>query len=452
MTEKNVGSDNYEKMVNTPVERLVIKLAIPTVIAMLVTTIYSMADTFFVGKIDNSASGAVGIVFGLMAINQALGFMFGHGAGSIVSRLLGKKDSETASMYASASFFASLLTGVLVAVIGNIFINPLMTLLGSTETILPYARAYGKYIIYAAPISMGSFVLNNILRYEGKAYLSMIGLTIGGVINIALDPIFMFGLDMGIAGAGISTALSQCISFSIMISMFLRGKTASKLKLKIAMHNIDKLMLIMATGFPSLLRQGLTSISTMILNVAAGHYGDEAIAAMSIVNKYSFLLFAIALGVGQGFQPVAGFNYGAKRYDRVKKAFYFTWMAGELMLGTVAIISLIFSGHIVGVFRDDPRVIEIGTRALRFQLVALFFQPVSICASMLFQSIGENKKAAFVSMLRSGACFIPILLLFSWQFNLLGIQIAQPVADLLTFAITMPLGIGYIRKLEKKIS
>lgn len=440
---------NYDKMVNTPVARLVTRLAVPTIISMMVTTIYSMADTYFVGKLGNSASGAVGVVFGLMAINQAVGFMFGHGAGSIVARRLGGKDTENATRYTSVSFFAALLAGACVTVFGLIFITPLMKFLGSTETILPYAKDYGRFILMAAPIFMGSFVLNNILRYEGKAYLSMIGLTIGGIINIALDPVCIFVFDLGIAGAGISTALSQCVSFSILLSMFLRGKTQSKISLTTACANVSMVILIMQTGFPSFLRQGLTSISTMILNSMAGNYGDEAVAAMSIVNRICFFIFAVGLGIGQGFQPVAAFNYGAKKYGRVKKAFYFTWMAGEVLLGILAIIGIILSGNLVGIFRDDKSVIEIGTVALRYQLLALFVQPFSICVSMLFQSVGENKKAAFVSLLRSGACFIPLLLLFSKLFGLLGIQIAQPAADVLTFLLTLPIGVSYMIKLKR---
>ncbi len=451
MDNAAASAAHYDKMINTPVARLVIRLGIPTIISMMVTTLYSMADTFFVGKLGNSASGAVGVVFGLLAINQAIGFMFGHGAGSIVARKLGEMDSDNATRYASVSFFAALLSGLLVTCFGLIYITPLMKMLGSTDTILPYAKDYGRFILIAAPVSMGSFVLNNILRYEGKAYLSMIGLTIGGIINIALDPVCIFVFDLGIAGAGISTAFSQCVSFLILLSMFLRGKTQSKLKLSVACSNVFMVILIIKTGFPSFLRQGLTSLSTMILNEMSGYYGDEAVAAMSIVNRICFFVFAVGLGIGQGFQPVASFNYGAKRYDRVRKAYYFTWAAGEVMLGILAIAGIILSGNLIGIFRDDPRVIEIGTVALRLQLFALFVQPVSICTSMLFQSIGENKKAAIVSMLRSGACFIPLLIILNDKFGLTGVQTAQPVADLITFIITMPMGLAYINKLGKRM-
>ena len=444
------NTEHYNKMVNWPVSKLVITLGIPTTISMLVTTIYNMADTFFVGKIDTSASGAVGVVFGLMSIIQALGFMFGHGAGSIISRRLGSRDVESAKVYASLSFFCALITGALVGALGLAFINPVMRLFGSTETILPYAKAYGIYILLAAPIMMASFVLNNILRYEGKAYLAMIGLTIGGMLNIILDPIFIYGFKMGIGGAGLATGLSQCVSFSILFSMFLRGKTESKLVFKTFQKNLSKMGLIIQTGFPSLVRQGLNGVATMFLNGYAGIYGDAAVAAMAIVNRICFFIFAVGLGIGQGFQPVAGFNYGAKRYDRVKKAFFFTWGVGEVLLGILAIVGIFLSGQLIEIFRNDADVIAIGTVALRYQLIALFFQPIAICASMLFQSVGANKLATVFSMLRSGICFIPILIATHALFRLQGVQMAQAIADVLTFVIAVPIVIRFLKQLTKK--
>ena len=448
-----VGSkevNQYEKMTSWPIPKLVITLGIPTTISMLVTNIYNMADTYFVSELGNSASGAVGVVLGLMAIIQAFGFMFGHGAGSIIARKLGQKDAHSASVFASLSILACLCVGTVIGVLGLIFINPLMGLLGSTETILPYAKSYGIYILIVSPFTMTSFALNNILRYEGKAFFAMIGLTIGGVLNMICDPILIFGLDMGIAGAGLSTAFSQVISFLILFSMFFRGKTLSKLKFKYAKENPKGIFEIMATGFPSLCRQGLNSISTMLLNnLAGGVGGDVAVAAISIVNRITFFIFAVGLGIGQGFQPVASFNYGAKIYSRVKKAFYFTFGAGELLLGVFVIIGMLFSNHLIGIFRNDPSVIAIGTLSLKLQLFALFFHPLTICSNMLFQSIGENKKATFLSMLRSGLLFIPILLLMTKFFGLFGVQSAQAITDVLAFFISAPLVLSFLKKLPK---
>lgn len=440
---------SLDKMTKWPISKLVITLGIPTTISMLVTNIYNMADTYFVSELGTSASGAVGVVFGLMAIIQAFGFMFGHGAGSIIARKLGADDFKSASVFASLSLFACLLTGAFITLFGLVFINPLMRLLGSTETILPYAKGYAVYILASAPITMSSFALNNILRYEGKAFFAMVGLTIGGIINIVADPVLIFVLDMGIDGAGLSTALSQLISFIILLSMFLRGKTQSKLSFTFAKNNPKGIILIIKTGFPSFMRQGLNSISTMLLNNLAGNYGDVAVAAMAIVNRITFFIFAVGLGIGQGFQPVASFNYGAKIYSRVKKSFYFTFIAGEILLGAFALIGIFISGHLIGFFRDDQEVIEIGTKALRFSLLALYFQPLSICSNMLFQSIGENKKATFLSMLRNGILFIPAITILTGFFGVLGIELAQPIADVMAFFITAPMSIPYLRRLPE---
>jgi len=440
-------TSHYDRMTKEPVSKLVIKLGIPTTISMLVTSVYNMADTFFVGTLGNSASGAVGVVFGLMAIIQAFGFMFGHGAGSIIARRLGAQDEESATNYASVSFFSALFAGIIFGCVGLLFIDPLMYLFGSTDTILPYAKEYGRFILVATPIMMTSFVLNNILRYEGKAYLAMIGLTTGGILNMILDPIFIYTCNMGISGAGFATALSQCISFTILLSMFLRGKTQSQLSFTKFILNFKHLLLIMQTGFPSLVRQGLNSVATMCLNHYAGLYGDPAVAAMSIVNRICFFIFAVGLGIGQGFQPVCGFNYGAKRYDRVKKAFLFTLAVGEVLLGALAIVGIFLSEDLIGIFRDDSEVIRIGTRALQYQLLALFFQPITICATMLFQSVGANKLATLFSMLRSGVIFIPLLATLHHFIGLYGVQSAQAVADVLTFVVTLPVVIWFMKNM-----
>lgn len=440
----------YEKMTQTPIPKLVIQLGIPTTISMLVTSVYNMADTFFVGKYGTSASGAIGVVFGLMAIIQAFGFMYGQGAGSVSSRALGSKDVEKASCYSSTVFFAALLTGVLIMILGLIFINPLMRLLGSTSTILPYARTYAVFILLAAPFMCASCVLNNVLRFEGQALFAMFGLASGGLLNIFGDWLLMSRLHMDVMGAGISTAVSQAISFLILLTMFLRGKTSAKLSLHNITRDIRDLFLICKTGFPSLVRQGLTSISTMFLNDRAGIHGDAAVAAMSIVNRICFFTFATALGIGQGFQPVCAFNYGAKKYGRVKKAFFFTFAVGEVFLGAVALIGMQFADSLVAIFQDDPKVIEIGVIALTVQFAGQLFQPLAVCANMMFQSVGKTGIATLLSMLRSGLFFLPVLLILSALFELTGIQYAQAIADVLTTFVALPFVIYFLRELKKK--
>ncbi len=444
------GTKQFKKMTETPVSRLVIMLGIPTTISMLVTNIYNMADTFFVGKIGTSAAGAVGVVFGLMAVIQAFGFMFGHGAGSIISRKLGAKDVESAVRFASTSFFCALLSGVCIAVFGLLFLNPLVRLLGSTDTILPYARIYAGMILLAAPFMTASCVLNNILRYEGKAALAMVGLTAGGVLNIFGDWLLMGVFGMGVFGAGLSTAVSQTFSFCILLGMFLAGKTESKISLRRVTGQFSDVALICKTGFPSMMRQGLSSISTMFLNGQAGVYGDAAVAAMTIVGRISFFIFAVGLGIGQGFQPVSAFNYGAGKYERVRKGFYFTWIAGEILLGLFAVIGLMFPAEIIRVFRDDTEVAAIGVTALVYQLIALFFQPFTVCSNMMFQSVGKNGIATFLSSLRSGLFFLPLILVLPWSMGEAGVQLAQPLADVLACLVSVPFSVRFLRELRKK--
>lgn len=447
--EKVKYTTQYDKMTKQPVGSLVITLGIPTTISMLVTNIYNMVDTMFVGKLGTSASGAVGIVFGFMSILQAFGFLFGQGAGSIISRRLGNKDEDSASVVASTAFFSSMFMGLLIGILGNVFNTKMVYLLGSTDTILPYAKTYSLFILAAAPFMTSTFTMNNILRFEGKASLSMVGLMTGAILNMVGDPILMFGLDMGIAGAGLSTAISQFVSFCVLLFMFLSGKTQSKLSVRKITREFNVLFDIVATGFPSLVRQGLQAISTMILNQQARMYGDAAVAAMSIVSRISFFIFAVGLGIGQGFQPVCGFNYGAGKFTRVKEAFRFTLVTGEILLGLFAIAGLLFSNQAIAVFRDDAEVIAFGTPALRYQCMALFLNPLIVLSNMTLQSTGQRAWATFLSMMRSGLYLIPMIYILTYTMGARGIQLAQPVSDVLSFATALPVIVNFIRKLPE---
>ena len=437
----------FDKMTKTPVSRLIIKLSIPAIISMMVTNVYNLVDTAFVGQLGNSASGAVGIVFGFMAVLQAIGFMFGNGSGSIISRLLGAKNTEQASKIASTGFFFTLLFGAVVAIISAFVLKPLVMLLGSTETISPYAQTYISYILVAAPFITASFTMNNLLRYEGKATLGMIGLIVGAVLNIAGDPILMFGLNMGIAGAGLSTCISQIIGFFVLLSMFLLHKTQCRLSVKLIAPKF--LPEIIGTGLPSLLRQGLNSLSTVVLNNCAAVYGDAAVAAMSIVSRVIFFTFSFALGVGQGFQPVCGFNYGAKKYDRLKTAFYFSVMLAEIIVVVMSVGLILFPGEIVRIFRDDNTVMEIGSRALVLQGIAQLFLPFCMITEMALQSVGKKLGASVLSTLRNGLFFIPLLLILSNVRGLSGIQEAQPLAVTLAVIPSAILAVRFFRELPK---
>lgn len=437
----------FDKMTKTPVSRLIIKLSIPAIISMMVTNVYNLVDTAFVGQLGNSASGAVGIVFGFMAVLQAIGFMFGNGSGSIISRLLGAKNTEQASKIASTGFFFTLLFGAVVAIISAFVLKPLVMLLGSTETISPYAQTYISYILVAAPFITASFTMNNLLRYEGKATLGMIGLIVGAVLNIAGDPILMFGLNMGIAGAGLSTCISQIVGFFVLLSMFLLHKTQCRLSVKLIVPKF--LPEIIGTGLPSLLRQGLNSLSTVVLNNCAAVYGDAAVAAMSIVSRVIFFTFSFALGVGQGFQPVCGFNYGAKKYDRLKTAFYFSVMLAEIIVIVMSVGLILFPGEIVRIFRDDNTVMEIGSRALVLQGIAQLFLPFCMITEMALQSVGKKLGASVLSTLRNGLFFIPLLLILSNVRGLSGIQEAQPLAVTLAVIPSAILAVRFFRELPK---
>ena len=447
--QRDSAQEQYDKMTKTPVHQLVLRLGLPTTVSMLVTSIYNMADTFFVSQLGTSVSGATGVVFALMAIINAFGFMFGHGAGSNISRKLGAHDVESARVFASTSFFLSLLAGSAIGVFGFLFHAPFMRLLGSTDSILPYAIEYSTWILIAAPAMASSCVMNNILRYEGKAFFAMLGLASGGILNIFGDMLLIFGLDLGVRGAGISTAVSQYISMAILISPFLRRKVQSRIHIRYVTRSFADIKNIIATGFPSLMRQGLNSISVMILNLCSAPYGDAAIAAMSIVTRIIMFLFCIALGIGQGFQPVSAFNYGAKKYSRVREAFWFSIQSSLIVMSISALIGIVFSAPIVRMFRDDPTVISIGVTALRIQCFALFCMPFSLCGNMMFQSIGQSGKATFLSMIRSGLVFIPVLWILSQTIGLLGIQMSQTIADAVAAAITIPMVVKFFRAMPE---
>lgn len=448
MDNISVLDRQYKEMTETSVEKLILRLSVPTIISMLVTNIYNMADTFFVGKLGTSASAAIGIVFSLMTINQALGFMCGHGCGSNISRKLGNKQGDEAIKFASTGFFMSLFLGVLIMIIGIIFMEPLLRIMGSTDTIMPYAKSYGICILLSAPFMTGSCVLNNVLRYEGKASLAMVGLTLGGVLNIIGDPIFIFVFNMGTLGAGISTAVSQVISFFVLLAMFGGDRTVSRLRFSAISWDIKDILNILYTGLPSLIRQGMMSVSTMVLNYMSMPYGDAAIAAMSIVSRVCNFIFAIALGISQGFQPVSAFNFGAKKFKRVKRAFIFCCGLSMIILGILSVLSLIFSGHIIGLFRDDADVIGVGTFALRAQCIVLFVSPITLAASMMFQGAGENLASSIASFLRSGITFIPMVAILPRFFGIYGIQLAQPVADVISFVVVMPLIVRFFKKIN----
>lgn len=437
----------YEKMTQTPVARLVIKLGIPTTISMLITSVYNMADTYFVGTLGESAQAATGILFTLQAIIQAISFMLGQGAGTMVSKGLADQNRDEASEYASTGFFTGTFLGLILCIGGLIVLKPFMSLLGSTETILPFACDYGFWVLVACPFMIGSLVLNNCLRYEGMAFYSMIGLTTGGVLNIFGD--WLLVPRLGVYGAGLSTAVSQIISFCILF-FYHTKKAQGKISFKYISKKISIYFTIAKIGFPAMIRQGLSSISSGLLNNLTKPFGDAAIAAMSVVNRFSMFVMCVGLGIGQGFQPVASFNYQAKKYDRVKKGLLVTAGVGIILVSVLAIPGFIFADKVVYAFQKHPDVIEIGTYALRWATVGVMFLPLSVPVNMLYQSIRKPGVSSFLSLMRSGLAFIPTLIISTYFLGLRGIQISQPIADIISGLVSVPFSLYFLMKTPKE--
>lgn len=434
---------HFKKMTETPVSKLIISLGIPTTLSMLVTSIYNLADTYFVGRLGESAQGAISILFTLQCVIQAISFMFGHGAGVFVSKFLADKDVENSTKYVSSAFFISTALGVIIMIGGLIFIKPLMLMLGSTQTILPYAVTYGACILVATPFMMGSFVLNNCLRYEGKAFYAMIGLVSGGLLNILGDFLLVYVFNMGVFGAGFATAVSQLVSFTLLLVLYFKY-AQSRVSIKKVTSKFAVYFGIMKMGFPSFIRQGLTSISGGILNNLSKSYGDALIAAMGVVNKYISVIAFVGLGIGQGFQPVSSFNYQARRYDRVKRATLFTALFGTALVTVLSIPGIIAPEFIMSIFQKKQAVIDAGSLALRVASLGVIIMPCSIVTNMLFQSTFQAGKASFLSMLRSGLAFIPTLLILESSIGITGIQIAQPIADVISSLVSFPFLIYFL--------
>lgn len=439
--ETNKINSKREYMITQPVEKLVCKMAVPTVISMLVTALYNFADTFFVGQIgSNTATGAVGLAFSYMAVIQAVGCFYGHGSGNFISREIGKGNYQDASKIAATGFFSSIFTGIVIGIIGLLFRTDFSILLGSTETMLEDTVSYITYILIATPFMMSSYTLNNQLRLQGNSIFSMIGLASGAIINMIFDPIFIYGLHMGVSGAALSTCVSEFISFIILLigcqkssNVTIRWKnfTASKRFFKE----------IFVGGFPSLSRQGLASISMLMLNRFAGGYGDVAIASFSVVTKIMNISSAAILGFGQGFQPVCGFNYGVGRIDRVKKAFWFSVKVSTIALIIISIPLGIFAPQLVQVFRDDTEVIALGTKILRYQIISMPFLGWIIVANMFLQNIRKVVPACIVAMSRQGLVFLPLIFIMTYFGGLTGLVLTQPFSDIITFIISIPFGL-----------
>ena len=396
------------------------------------------------GTLGPSAQAATGVLFTLQAVIQGIAFMLGHGGGTFISRELADRNTERATMYVSSAFFAGGTAGCVLLILGLLFLEPLVLFLGSTQTILPHALDYGMWVLLSCPFVICSMILNNALRYEGRAFYAMFGLTAGGILNILGDYLLVSKMNLGVWGAGLATAISQLVSFIILLIMF-RKMAQSRISIRSVTGDWRVYLNICKVGFPSLIRQGLTSVTTGVLNNLTKPFGDAAIAAMSVVNRYSMFLMCVGLGIGQGFQPVAAFNYRARKYDRVKKGLVFTSLFGLAFIGGMSLISMVFAEGVIGIFQKREEVIAIGSVALRFAAFGMMFMPFSVPVNMLYQSIQKPTISSVLSMIRSGAVTIPMLLIFVPVWGITGVQIAQPTADVLAGLISIPFIIRFLR-------
>ncbi len=439
--------DNYTFLTHAPIHRVIFTMAVPTIISMLSTSMYNLADTYFVGTINTQCTAAVGISFSVMAIIQAVGFFFGHGSGNYISRKLGAKEHDLARKMAATGFVLSFLAGIVIAILGQIFITPLAVFLGSTPTILPYTERYLGIVMLGAPFMTTSLTLNNQMRFQGNAAYAMKGILSGVLLNLVLAPLLILYFSLGITGAAIATLISQTFGCCM---LFIMSRKGQNIHIRLCDFTPSKSFAkeIIFGGTPSLSRQGLGSVSTILLNVAAGAYGDAAIAGMSIVTRISFFIYAVVIGIGQGFQPLCGFCYGAQLYGRVKEAFYFCIKCGTTFLSVCALIGFIYSEPIIELFRSDPEVIKVGAVALEWQVISYPLVCTIVMTNMLMQTIRKPIRANLVAAARSGLFFIPLIFILPYFFGLLGVEMCQAWADVCAFVLSVPIAWSAFRDMK----
>ena len=443
----------YREMTQQPVRRLVLKLAVPSIFSMMVTALYNVVDALFVGRISTEATAAIGISFAYMAIVQALGFFFGHGSGNFISRALGARLHEEANHMAAVGFFTTLIIGALIGMSGLLFLPQLVTMLGAVPSVVPQACDYLRYILIATPFMMSAFTLNNQLRLQGNAQIGLIGIASGAVLNIALDALFISGMDMGVTGASLATAISQFCSWLLLL-LGTNKPQSVHIRFRNYKPNLFTLKEIAMGGAPSLFRQAFNSISSIMLNYAAARWampGDEAsaVAAFAIVSRTMNFAFAFTLGIDQGFQPVCGYNYGAKKYGRVLQSYRFAMRLSTLFLLLFAIVGFIWAREITMLFRaEDPVLIEIGIVAMRWQCASFPLIGLPTATNMLFQNIRMPFQSTLIAIGRQGLFFVPAILILPLLLGLKGVEITQAVADMCTFLLGVPYFFWITRRLK----
>lgn len=444
---ENSKDKQYHLMRDTNIKKLVVKLAIPTTITMLVTSLYSIVDTYFVSQLGTSQSAAVGLVYPILAIMQAIGFTIGMGSGNKISRAMGLKDDAKADVIGSTAYFSALIFGFVLMVVGLLFQDVGLNLLGCTATAYEYTKTYYIYMLISAPFFIASFVINNLLRYVGKAMYAMIGIGFGTVLNIFLDWFLIVQLQMGVEGAAIATAFSQFVSFALLSMCYVLKFGVLDIRIYLISKIPADYLDIFTTGMPSMCRQGFAAISTVLLNHQAALYGDDvALSALSIVAKVFNLVFCVALGIGQGFQPVISFNYGAKLYRRSTESILFTAVLCGAVLTSFGWICYQFAPQILPLFINDDAVVALGIRMLRMQSFAMPFLTINIMANMTFQATGRKVKATSLACLRQGLVFIPCILILPQFMQLSGVIWTQPISDGLTALISLPFIVQFVKQ------
>ena len=440
--------DRKLMMLNQPIHRVIPKMAIPTIVAFLINSIYSLADTYFVSSLGTNATAAVSVNASLDQLIMMCGSMLAMGANSYIARLLGKNDDKKASQVLSTAFFSAFAVGALLLICGTVFMVPMVRLLGATPTCEAYSIDYATYVLMAAPFMACNFVMNQCLRSEGSATLSMVGMGFGGILNIVLDPIFIFHFDMGVAGASLATAISKVVSFTILIFPYITRRSLLHLSIKNFKPTRDIVTEVVSVGSSSMFRSGLAVVAGILLNTLAGDISDSVLAGIGVCTKIMMFPFGIILGFGNGFQPVAGFNWGAKRYDRVREAYRFSsrvaFWGGALM----AAFCIVFADQLIILFAGtDEEMRRIGAFAIITQAIALPIHAWVAIVNMLCVGLGNAKGALALSTARQGTCFIPILFPLAWIFGAYGVGAVQALADVLTMVLAVPI----IRGMNKKI-
>lgn len=446
----NSQSKKMELLGSTSIPKALLAMGIPTMIGMLVNAFYNLVDAYFVGGLGESQMGAISVVYPLGQVVVGLGLLFGNGAASYISRLLGRGDKENADKVASTALYSSIFVGAVIIIISMVFLHPILKLLGATDSILPYAATYAGIYIVSCIFNVFNVTMNNIVTSEGAAKTTMCALLIGAVLNIALDPLFIYAFDLGVAGAAIATAISQVVSTCVYLTYILRKKSVFHFRVKDCTYSREIMSEIFKIGIPTLVFQILTSLSISLINNAAGDYGDSAIAGMGVVTRLISMGSLSVFGFIKGFQPIAGYSYGAKKFDRLREAIKTSILWSTVFCVIFGLVLALFPTAIVSQFtKGDAEMIRIGAASLRANGITIMLFGFYTVYSSLFLALGKGKEGFILGACRQGICFIPVILLLPMVWGLNGILYAQPIADVLSAIITVFMAIPLHKRLNE---